>query len=81
MNIPAALREEILHLTRVDSRQVQNGFRPAAQQPLAACDRAPLGYLPHRGGTVTWYLAVHKGASPLECCLADLACYQEELAP
>ena len=31
--------------------------------------------------TVGWYRAVHKGARPLECCLADLACYQEELAP
>jgi len=31
--------------------------------------------------TVDWYRAVQEGASPLECCLADLACYQEELAP
>jgi CDP-glucose 4,6-dehydratase len=31
--------------------------------------------------TVGWYRAVHEGARPLECCLADLACYQEELAP
>ena len=31
--------------------------------------------------TVAWYRAVQEGASPLECCLADLACYQEELAP
>jgi CDP-glucose 4,6-dehydratase len=30
---------------------------------------------------VAWYRAVHEGASPLECCLADLACYQEDLAP
>jgi CDP-glucose 4,6-dehydratase len=27
--------------------------------------------------TAGWYRAVHEGASPLECCLADLACYQE----
>ena len=26
--------------------------------------------------TVGWYRAVHKGASPLECCLADLQAYQ-----
>ena len=50
MNIPAALRGEILRLTRVDSRQVQNGFRPAAQQTLAACDRAPQGYPPPVAG-------------------------------
>lgn len=31
--------------------------------------------------TVAWYRAVHEGASPLECCLADLACYQKDLAP
>jgi CDP-glucose 4,6-dehydratase len=31
--------------------------------------------------TVAWYRAVHEGASPVECCLADLACYQENLAP
>ena len=26
--------------------------------------------------TAGWYRAVHEGASPLACCLADLACYQ-----
>jgi CDP-glucose 4,6-dehydratase len=26
--------------------------------------------------TVGWYRAVHEGASPLDCCLADLAAYQ-----
>jgi len=26
--------------------------------------------------TVAWYRAVHQGASPLECCLADLKAYQ-----
>ena len=31
--------------------------------------------------TVAWYHAVHKVARPLECCLGDLAFYQEELAP
>ena len=31
--------------------------------------------------TVAWYRAVHEGASPLECCLADLACCQAELTP
>jgi len=31
--------------------------------------------------TVAWYRAVHEGACPLECCLADLACYQEGFAP
>jgi hypothetical protein len=25
---------------------------------------------------VGWYRAVHQGASPLECCLADLHAYQ-----
>jgi CDP-glucose 4,6-dehydratase len=29
--------------------------------------------------TVGWYRAVHEGASALECCLADLACYQKDL--
>ena len=27
--------------------------------------------------TVAWYRAVHEGAKPLECCLADLHSYQE----
>ena len=31
--------------------------------------------------TVAWYRAVHEGASPRECCLSDLACYQKDLAP
>jgi CDP-glucose 4,6-dehydratase len=31
--------------------------------------------------TVEWYRAVHQGASALECCLADLASYQQDLAP
>jgi len=29
--------------------------------------------------TVGWYRPVHAGASPLKCCLADLACYQNDL--
>jgi len=28
--------------------------------------------------TVGWYRAVHEGASPLDCCLADLKAYQEQ---
>ena len=28
--------------------------------------------------TVAWYRAVHEGASPLDCCLADLDAYQQE---
>jgi CDP-glucose 4,6-dehydratase len=31
--------------------------------------------------TVAWYRAVHQGASALECCLADLASYQQALGP
>jgi CDP-glucose 4,6-dehydratase len=31
--------------------------------------------------TVGWYRAVHEGACLLKCCVADLACYQKELAP
>ncbi len=31
--------------------------------------------------TVGWYRAVHQGASPLACCLADLASYQMTSAP
>ena len=27
--------------------------------------------------TVTWYRAVHEGASPLACCLADLEAYRD----
>jgi len=30
--------------------------------------------------TVTWYRAVHEGASPLACCLADLEIYQDHSA-
>jgi CDP-glucose 4,6-dehydratase len=30
--------------------------------------------------TVGWYRAVHKGASPLDCCLADLSAYEEDRA-
>jgi CDP-glucose 4,6-dehydratase len=30
--------------------------------------------------TVGWYRAVHEGASPLECCLADLEEYQAQAA-
>ena len=29
--------------------------------------------------TVAWYRAVHEGASPLDCCLADLSCYNQDL--
>jgi CDP-glucose 4,6-dehydratase len=28
--------------------------------------------------TVAWYRAVHEGANPLDCCLADLRAYQEQ---
>jgi CDP-glucose 4,6-dehydratase len=31
--------------------------------------------------TVAWYRAVHEGASPLECCLADLNAYQAHPTP
>ena len=31
--------------------------------------------------TVAWYRAVNQGVSALECCLADLASYQQDLAP
>ena len=36
---------------------------------------------PHEAGrlhlqTVAWYRTVHKGASPLECCLQDLEVYE-----
>ena len=34
------------------------------------------GYATTIARTVGWYRAVHKGASPLECCLADLQAYQ-----
>ena len=30
--------------------------------------------------TVGWYRAVHEGANPLDCCLADLEAYQEQSA-
>ncbi|MFM7548338.1 MAG: CDP-glucose 4,6-dehydratase [Cyanobacteriota bacterium] len=30
--------------------------------------------------TASWYRAVDEGAEPLECCLADLACYREDPA-
>lgn len=31
--------------------------------------------------TVAWYRAVHEGASPLECCMADLQTYQTNVSP
>ena len=57
-----------LHL-QIDKAHHQLGWRP----------RWPFVTTVQR--TVAWYRAVHEGASPLECCLADLACYQEDLAP
>jgi CDP-glucose 4,6-dehydratase len=43
-----------------------------------------LGWQPHWNfsttveRTVSWYRRVHEGASPLECCLADLEAYQQD---
>ncbi len=43
-----------------------------------------LGWKPHWyfsttvARTIGWYAAVHEGASPMECCLADLRAYQKE---
>jgi CDP-glucose 4,6-dehydratase len=66
---PAAPHEAgRLHL-QIDKAHHQLGWRP----------RWPFATTVER--TVAWYRAVHEGASPVECCLADLACYQEDLAP
>jgi CDP-glucose 4,6-dehydratase len=51
-----------LHL-QIDKAHHQLGWRP----------RWPFATTVER--TVAWYRAVHEGASPLECCLADLHAY------
>ncbi|MCP9808662.1 CDP-glucose 4,6-dehydratase [Cyanobium sp. HWJ4-Hawea] len=55
-----------LHL-QIDKAHHQLGWRP--RWPFAATVAR----------TVNWYRAVQEGASPLECCLDDLTCYQREL--
>jgi CDP-glucose 4,6-dehydratase len=65
---PTALHEAgRLHL-QIDKAHHQLGWQP--HWPFATTVER----------TVAWYRAVHEGSSPLECCLADLACYQKELA-
>ena len=54
-----------LHL-QIDKAHHQLGWRP----------RWPFATTVAR--TVAWYRAVHQGASPLDCCLADLGAYQEQ---
>ena len=44
---------------------------------VAGAESVPLDTTVAR--TVAWYRAVHEGASPLKCCLADLEAYQAEL--
>jgi CDP-glucose 4,6-dehydratase len=63
---PAAPHEaSSLHL-QIDKAHHQLGWQP----------RWDFGTTVAR--TVGWYRAVHEGASPLECCLADLKAYQEQ---
>lgn len=50
-----------------------------AQQQLGWTPRWPFATTVSR--TVNWYRTVHEGASALECCLADVTCYQEDLEP
>lgn len=52
-----------LHL-QIDKAQHQLGWRP--RWAFEATVKR----------TVSWYRAVHQGATPLECCLADLHAYQ-----
>ena len=61
---PAAPHEAgRLHL-QIDKAHHQLGWQP----------RWPFATTVER--TVAWYRAVHEGASPLECCLADLQAYK-----
>lgn len=53
-----------LHL-QIDKAHHQLGWQP----------RWPFATTVER--TVSWYRAVHEGANPMECCLADLHSYQE----
>ena len=65
---PAAPHEAgLLHL-QIDKAHHRLGWQP----------RWDYGTTVER--TAVWYRAVHEGASPLACCLADLACYQKDLA-
>lgn len=57
-----------LHL-QIDKAHHHLGWRP--RWPFAITVERP----------VAWYRAVQEGASPLACCLADLACYQDDLDP
>ena len=63
---PAALAGR-LHL-QIDKAHHQLGWRP----------RWPFATTVER--TVSWYQAVHEGASALSCCLADLKSYQEAVS-
>jgi CDP-glucose 4,6-dehydratase len=56
-----------LHL-QIDKAHHQLGWRP----------RWPFATTVER--TVSWYQAVHEGASALSCCLADLKSYQEAVS-
>jgi len=63
-NPQAPHEAERLHL-QIDKAHHQLGWRP----------RWPFATTVAR--TVAWYRAVHEGASPRACCLADLAAYQQ----
>lgn len=58
----------LLHL-QIDKAHHQLGWRPRWD------------YATTIARTVGWYRAVHDGASPLECCLADLNAYQSPPSP
>ncbi|UPH91375.1 CDP-glucose 4,6-dehydratase [Synechococcus sp. NB0720_010] len=64
---PAAPHEAgRLHL-QIDKAHNQLGWRPRWDFATTV------------GRTVAWYRAVHEGASALDCCLADLEAYRQEL--
>ena len=61
---PTALHEaNLLHL-QIDKAHHRLGWQPRWD------------YATTLARTVGWYRAVHEGASPLDCCLADLNAYK-----
>ena len=66
---PAALHEaNLLHL-QIDKAHHRLGWKPRWDFNTTV------------SRTVGWYRALHEGASPLDCCLADLTAYTLSLTP
>ena len=66
-NSSAVHEATLLHL-QIDKAHHQLGWQP----------RWPFTTTVQR--TVAWYQAVHKGGSPIDCCLEDLRAYESALA-